>query len=410
MIRFAFATVALITGIASAASADLDLLYSASNIMTPVHDQLKAQFEKAHPGVNVNLEPALEYTDAMAVTLRQFLIGQAPDAGFYGIADICLLAERGIAQPLDDRLKRDPDWASLGIPKTAFKVTQCGGQTYGTPFNASFMAVIFNNELVTKAGGDPKNLPRTWPDILALAKKMDAASGGISFNYEGSSSWSFMTLVQSQGGKILTDDGKDIAFDTPAGLKALQLLADIGAARGHADMTKAQARQAFSGGTLGILVDSTSGLVNYKKAAAGKFGLGVVPFPTTKNGTLPVSGMAGVLLTGDKEKGDLAWDYIKSASSPEGQTLIGKLTGFLPFNQVAIETADKLGAYYAENPELLVASESIKVAGIWPSFPGPNGLKIHATVLGYMQQVYTGAIEPKTALEELAAETRALLK
>ncbi|WP_035971729.1 extracellular solute-binding protein [Bradyrhizobium sp. WSM3983] len=410
MKRIALMTIAIALSVGSASGADLNLLYAGSNLMAPIHNKFKKHFQLTHPGTTLSLEPALEYTDAMAVTLRQSLIGQDPDAGYFGISDVCILAERDIAKPLDDRIANDLEWASLGMPKSALEVTKCGGKIYGVPFGASFMVVMFNNKLVAKAGGEPDHLPKAWPDILELAKKIDATGGGIAFNYDASSSWSFMTLVQSEGGKILTSDGKDVAFDSSEGLKALQVLADIGAARHYSDMTKAQARQAFTAGTLGILVDSSSGLPNYVKAAARNFAIGVIPFPVVPNGRVPTSGMAGILLTSNEKKADRAWEYLKYGSSPDGQTLIGKLTGFLPFNQIAIQSLDKLGTFSSENSGLAVAAQSFKSAGSWPRFPGPNGLKIHATIMNYMQKVYTGALAPSVALKDMAKDTRALLK
>lgn len=393
-----------------ATAENLKVLYSGSNLVVPVHEAYKKHFEATNKGGTVTFEAALEYPDAVASTLRGAIVGNLPDAGYYGISDVCFLAERGIAKPLDGLITTDQDWRGLGIPDTALNLTQCKGATYGIPFSASYMVVIFNKKLVAEAGGDPNNLPRTWPDILALARKIDSPSGGIALNYEASSSWSLMTLVMSQGGRILSPDGKDIAFDSEEGLKALQLVADIGAARKHVDLTKAQQRQSFNSGSLGILVDSSSGLAAYKKAAAGKFDLAVVPFPLAANGRVPASGMAGVLLATDKTKQRLAWDYMKYAASVDGQTVVGKMTGFLPFNDVALHTPDKLGNYYAERPEMNVAAESINNAAAWPAFPGPNGIKIHQLIIDYLQKVYTGALQPQDALTGMAQKTRALLR
>lgn len=393
-----------------ATAENLKVLYSASNLMVPVHDAYKKEFETSHPGTSVSFETTLEYPDAIATTLRGSIVGNLPDAGYYGISDVCFLADRGIAEPLTDLINSDPDWRSLGMPDSALNTTKCNGVAYGIPFSASYMVVIFNKKLVEEAGGDPDHLPVTWPEILALAKKIHSPSGGIALNYEASSSLSFMTLVMSQGGKLLTSDGKDIAFDSPEGLKALQIVADIGEARNHVDLTKAQQRQSFNSGTLGIIVDSSSGLAAYRKAAVDKFVLGVVPFPVSAKGKVPASGMAGVLITSDKTKQKLAWDYMKYAASIDGQTVVGKMTGFLPFNDVAIHTADKLGNYYAERPEMSIAAESVKNAAAWPSFPGPNGIKIHQVIINYMQKVYTGALPPQAALSEMAEKTRALLK
>ncbi|UCI32034.1 extracellular solute-binding protein [Mesorhizobium sp. B4-1-4] len=403
--------VPLALGITSQAhSEDLKILYSASNLMVPVHDAFKKDFEGKHSSVSVKFEPTLEYPDAMASTLRGSIIGILPDVGYYGISDICFLAERGIPRPLDPIINADPDWKTLGMPDSALDVAKCKGVSYGIPFSASYMVVIFNKKLVEQAGGDPGHLPTTWPEIIALAKRIHSQSGGIALNYEASSSWSFMTLVLSQGGKILTPDGKDIAFDSDAGLRALQIVADIGAARAHIDLTKAQQRQSFNAGTLGILVDSSSGLAAYKRAANGKFDLLVVPFPISSDGKVPASGMAGVLTAKDSGKQKLAWDYMKYAASVDGQTDVGRMTGFLPFNETAMKQADKLGDYYDQRPELKVAAQSVKNATAWPSFPGPNGLKIHQLIIDYMQKVYTGVLAPDVALAGMAKDTRALIE
>ncbi|MDE1993220.1 MAG: extracellular solute-binding protein, partial [Rhizobiaceae bacterium] len=391
-------------------AAELKVLYAGSNLMVPIHDAYKKEFESGHPGITVKFEAVLEYPDAIATTLREAIVGALPDAGYYGMSDVCFLAGRGIAKPLDAAIKNDPDWKSLGMPDSALEVTKCNGVTYGIPFAASYMVVIFNRNLVEQAGGDPNHLPRTWPDILALARKIHSPSGGIALNYEASSSWSFMTLVLSQGGTILTADGKDIAFDSDAGLKALRIVADIGAARDHIDLSKAQQRQSFNSGTLGILIDSSSGLTAYKDAAAGKFDIDVVPFPLSEGGKLPASGMAGILVTADPQKQKLAWDYMKHAASVDGQTDVGKMTGFLPFNIDAVRTADKLGTYYAARPDMKIAAESVANATAWPSFPGPNGIKIHQIIIDYMQKVYTGKLAPEAALPAMARDTRALLK
>ncbi|MDQ7251046.1 extracellular solute-binding protein [Dongia sedimenti] len=399
-----------LTAAPAAQAEQIEVLFANSNLITGIQQGFKNTFERTHSGDTVSFQPALEYNDAMAITLRQSVVGALHDLGYYGVSDVCTLADRGIAQPLDGLIQSDPAWKSLGVPDSALEVTKCHGVTYGVPVGASFMVVIFNKKLVAEAGGDPNNLPKTWPEIIDLGRKIKAKSGGISMSYMASSSWSFMTLVQSQGGQILTPDGKNVAFDSPAGLKALQILADVGAARDHVDMTKAQGRQAFVSGTLGILVDSSSGLTDYKKATKDSFEIGVVSFPLAPGGKLPPSGFAGVLQATNKDKQKLAWDYLKYSASADGQTLIGKTTGFLPFNETAIHAADKLGAYYAENPELSVAAESIKNATVWPSFPGPNGLKIHQLVMDYLQKVYVGAMTPEVALPEMAEKTRALLK
>jgi multiple sugar transport system substrate-binding protein len=388
---------------------ELSVLYTDPHLMKPVHKSFKEHYEATYHGESAKLDEVRDYSGALELSLRESVIGSTRDIVYHGLSNICLLAARGLAKPLDGLIKNDSEWRNLGISNDALNVTKCNGVVYGMPLGGSVMVVIFNKTLVQKAGGDPNNLPTTWPEILSLARKIDDRSGRIYYNYDTPGSWSFMSLVLSQGGQILTADGKDIAFDSPQGLKALQILAEIGSIR-QSDMTKSQARQAFGSGALGILVDSSSGLVNYKRAAEGMFDLGVVALPLAENGKIPISGMAGVIQTERADRKRQAWEYIKYAASPEGQTLVGKLTGFLPFNEIVVSSPEFLGSYYAGNPELLVSVKSMKNAAAWPSFPGPNGLKISTIILDYLQKVLGGVLSPEEALAQMAVKSRALLK
>src|SRR4029078_5974563 len=60
------------------------------------------------------------------------------------------------------------------------------GKLYGLAFNASSPIMMYNAELVKKAGGDPEHMPDTWDGVLALAKKIRDAGGndvaGLAYN------------------------------------------------------------------------------------------------------------------------------------------------------------------------------------------------------------------------------------
>ncbi|MGY3610272.1 MULTISPECIES: extracellular solute-binding protein [unclassified Bradyrhizobium] len=407
------ASLSLVCGlfVANTASArDLSVLYSDPQLMKPVHEAFAAEIAATHTGEQVKFTVAADYTEALQVTLRDAIIGAKQDLSYQGLNNICILAERGLAKPFDGLIHQDPDWKNQGLSSQILDIGRCQGKTYGIPLGTSFQIVMFNKALVKQAGGDPDNLPRNWPDIFALAGKIQARSGRIYFSYDSPGSWTFMGLVLSQGGKILSDDGKAIAFDSPQGLAALQIFTQIAKLRGGVDMTRSQARQAFAAGTLGILVDTSSGLPGHQKSAAGHFEIGVVPMPLAENGKLPPSGMAAVLLTDDAVAQRQAWDYVKYASSAKGQAVVGRLTGFMPLNKTAINDPAFLGERYAADPAKRIVANTIDHLTAWPTFPGPNGPKLDQAILDELQKLAALKTTPEEAIQAMVAKAAVLLQ
>ena len=128
--------------------------------------------------------------------------------------------------PLDDLVKLDPTTYKNFDPITLY-----GGRRYGVPVNGGLGCMLYNLELMEKAGLDPKKLPQTWDELAAVAAKMtDAAAnqwGLMLGNKPGFTTaqnyWAFLT---GAGGEFFTPDGKAIAFNSEAGLETLTFMAD----------------------------------------------------------------------------------------------------------------------------------------------------------------------------------------
>jgi ABC-type glycerol-3-phosphate transport system substrate-binding protein len=73
--------------------------------------------------------------------------------------------------PLDDLVKLDPT-----TYKNFDAITLYGGRRYGVPVNGGLGCMLYNLEIMEKAGLDPKKLPQTWDELLAVAGKMTNAA------------------------------------------------------------------------------------------------------------------------------------------------------------------------------------------------------------------------------------------
>lgn len=380
--------------------------------------EIAAEFTRQHPNIEVNLlPPANNYDELLQTVLRGNIVGDLPDVLFQSINRIDTLTERGLAQPLDRHIAElisDGDgWEAQGFSQTLIEPCEFNGATYCLPFAVSVPIIYYNPDLVTQAGGDPDNFPQTWDGIIELAERIDALSPttlGLYFSYyQHSSNWTTTALITSQGGSLLSDDGKSIAFDGPEGREMLELMRRFGEA-GQIDISLDQARAAFSAGTLGILSTSSSHLERLEQQTATQFELRTAPWPLDADvGRLPAGGNGIFILTDDPAKQEAAWEFIKFATGPVGQTIIVRHTGYTPVNTLALNDPDLLGGYFDENPNQRTAAEQAFNITRWQAFPGENGVRASDVFRDHIHSVVTLRRTPADVLPELVRDVTALL-
>lgn len=387
----------------------LNVLYSGAYVNKAPIEEISRQFEAMRPDIQIRLESAKGYTEMTQLMLRAAITGSIPDIGFQGLSFVRLFVERELAAPLDTFISSESDWKTLGYSTSVMSLAKKNGGTYGIPFEVSVPTVYVNADLVRKAGGDPDDPPKTWAEIVALGKNINAESGGIYFDYTPTGNWTFIALVQSQGGTMMTPDDKKIQFDGPEGMRALELLKEIGEA-GMKNMTRDQAKQAFVAGSIGILITSSSDITLFTEQSAGKFDLRVLPFPVEpQSGSLPAGGNALMIHTRDQQKQQAAWDYIKFATGPIGQTIMATKTSYVPINSLAIEDPKFLGDYYKDRPNLRVPVEQLPIVSGWFSFPGENSLKITKVIEDRLREVLLLQQAPNDAMRQMVDEVSSML-
>jgi len=194
-------------------------------------------------------------------------------------------------------------------------------------------------------------------------------------------------------------------------MQALEILAGFGAAAGTVAMTRDQARQAFGAGTLGLLVDSSSGLPGLRRSASPQLALRAAPLPIPHPaGRLPAGGAAAMILAREPARQAAAWRYIKFAAGPIGQSLLVPGTGYMTSNRIALSDPALLGRYYDQNPLERVAADQADRLTTWFSFPGENSLRISDAIRGQLEAVATVRRSPAAAMAAMVAEVRQLLR
>ncbi|WEX07196.1 ABC transporter substrate-binding protein [Chelativorans sp. AA-79] len=408
-------TVALaMFGLAGAAAAEpaisLEVAY-AFGFQKEAHEEAAKEFMAANPDIAIEFRGVAEnYEELVQANFREAITGDLPDVAFHGFNRVAFIVERGLAAPLEPFIAAEEDRNSLGYAPASLTLATVGEELYGLPFAISTPIVYYNAELVRRAGGDPEQFPKTWPEILDLAKRVEALDGNIMgafFDWTSSANWEFIALVESQGGRMMKD-GK-ITFDGPEGMAALELLRSFGEA-GQVDMSPDQAAQVFVAGQLGILITSSARTMRYTEQSAGTFTLRTAPFPLpSSEGRLPAGGNAGMILARDEARQRAAWKYLKFVTGPVGQTIMAQKTGYVPGNLRAINDPKLLADFYRERPNLATSVGQLPVISGFFAFPGENSIKLSALLRDHLQSVVTMKRSPEEAMAAMVEDARTLL-
>jgi multiple sugar transport system substrate-binding protein len=126
------------------------------------------------------------------------------------------------------------------------------GETFGVPDNTNAQLLWYRKDLVPSP-------PKTWDEMIAMAKRLPAGEGTIQAQgqrYEGYVVW-FNNLVSSAGGNVVNPDGSP-ALDQAA-VRAAQIIRDV-ATSGRADPALStnqedQGRLAFEAGRGAFMVN-----------------------------------------------------------------------------------------------------------------------------------------------------------
>ncbi len=399
----------------------LDILYNLPGF-TKFHQPLADEFMKNNPDIKINfLAPAVGYNEGQQQVLRAAVTGNLPDVYFSGynltgelvhtlqprnqITDLATFIEAEGGQAFLDK-NYSPKMAALG---------QIDGKQYGLPVNASSPIIYINADLVKKAGGDPENMPKTFAGLIDLAKKihaLDPKIAGMGYDINGwPDDWLWQSLIFEQGGKLVDEATKKVAFDNEIGLNALKLTRQFVTEGGQNLLDWDQSRQQFGAGLTGFIFSTPAHVQTIEGLVGDRFKLVTATFPldNAENGGVPTGGNSAVILTQDKDKQAAAWKYLKWITGPEAQNVIVRITGYLPTNKLATGP-EYLEPYYKDHPNVKTASLQADSSLPWAGYPGGDSVRIWRTQRDIIGTVMRGEVTPEDGLKQIVEQTNALMK
>lgn len=396
---------------ASAATAQtvIRVHYAIPTIWADTQEVLAQEFMAANPDITVVIDgPAEGYEDGVQRLLREGIAGNAPDVAYVGLNLWRVLEDRGVLQPLDPFLPEDP--AAAGYTPALLSLGQFEETQWALGTSGSTLVMYVNPTLVEQAGGSMDDFPTTFDGVIELAAAIDALGDTTEGLWIARHDWRFQSLLGAHGGRPMTPDESDIAFDDAAGFAAGELYQRFATEAGMSSMSENDARQAFPAGSLGIMFDSSALLTRFEEGAGDAFDVTVRPLPVVAEDPstvyFPTGGSAIVMLSDDPEVQQAAWEYMAFVTGPEGQRIIVENTGYAPANALVLEDEAYLGAYYAANENARVAHAQVaQYAGPWYAFPGSEGVAVTDLIAAAMVEVTEGA-DVEATITELADTLR----
>ncbi|WP_010203660.1 ABC transporter substrate-binding protein [Salinibacterium sp. PAMC 21357] len=371
-------------------------------------EALAAEFEADHPNVTIDVSPGSSSTEELLQKLSAGFAGNSyPDISYSFGAWASQLESSGRTLDITEQVA-DPDVKWDEFSESARQTTQpTGDKTIGFPAIVDHLSLIYNKTVFDAAGVAYPTDDWSWDDFRDAAAQMtDPATDTYGYAYSVSGSeettWQFWPHLWQEGGDILDDDGL-AAFDSDAGVRALTLLRDmaIDDKSIYLDQTDTKFAQLFASDRIGMMTSGPWQL--YDLTVAGT-DYGVVQLPGRDGDHQTVSGpdIWALFDHDDKNREYWTFEFTNWLTSAEQDERWNVALGNLPIRSSEIESeafAEQVAAY----PGLdVMAANNDNARQARPTIAGYVGLS--ESIGNAISEVLQGKGEPKTALEEAAAE------
>lgn len=328
----------------------------------PADVKLQQDVVKAWETKTGNTVEVIAASDINQQLSQGFAAGSPPDVFFTDANAFPTYAKAGNMIAYGDRITTKADFYPNLVKTFTFDNT-----FYCAPKDFSTLGLIINTDMWTKAGLTDADLPKTWADLEAVAKKL--TTNGVKGLVIGDTRDRIGAFMKQAGGWIVKADQTKMTADSPENLVALQevqkLLSSgttsfpkgVDAGWGGEAIGKNKAAMAIEGNWIKGAVKSDYPNLKWKAVE--------LPAGPAGKGTLSFTQCYGVASAGKNQAA--AIDLVNYLSTADPALALAKGLGVMPALQSAAagykaafpdESAFLAGAEYAQGP--------VTVAGMDP--------------------------------------------
>ncbi|MGQ3356893.1 MAG: sn-glycerol-3-phosphate ABC transporter substrate-binding protein UgpB [Phreatobacter sp.] len=357
---------AMLAATPAAAQVEIQWWHAMTGANNEVVNKLAQDFNASQREFRVVPTYKGSYPDTMNAGIAAFRAGNAPHIlQVFEVGTATMMAARGAIKPVFQLMAEanEPFDPKAYLPAVAGYYSTSRGEMLSFPFNSSSSVMWYNKDAFRRAGLNPDQPPKTWPEVFEAAKKLRAAgydkcgfsSAWITWlNIEQFSLWHNVPLATRANGI----DGFDteLRFNSPLHVRHLQNLIDLQKDNTFSYSGRTNTGEGrFTSGECPIFLTSSGFYGNVK--ANAKFDWANAPMPyypdaagAPQNSTL---GGASLWVMGGKPAAEYRGvaKFFAFLSQTERQAKLHTDSGYLPITQAAYEQV-KASGFYRENPYL----------------------------------------------------------
>lgn len=384
-------------------------------------------FNEKYPDVNVKLSPLEvnegDYFAKVALLLQSE--NTAPDIVTEDTFMVNSDASAGYLEPLDDRIKGWSEWDNF-TENVKKGVIAEDGKIYGVPYNTDSRGLWYNKKLLEQAGVAVPWEPKTWDDILAAATAVkENLPDVIPFwmnsgkaTGEATSMQTFEMLLYGTGDPLYDSETQKWIVKSDGLLSSFKFIDTIYEQDLGPELSKVlngqggtvAYQQLMPQGKLAIGLDGIWQAGNWSEKGSAPWPeafetLGFAAMPTENGeapGTTSMSGGWAFSIPANSDEKDMAWEFIKMASTKEKNLKLQLLDRNLtPRDDVAQEPQ------YTEIEMFEEATAFLKNTHFRPAVDKyPN---VSTIIQSLVENVVTDKITPEEAAKRYKQEVTELV-
>lgn len=353
--------------------------------------------------VNAVVYPDKELTDQLTLAVSS---GNVPD--IVSLDDILAPYYNSISALADvsdefEKLDYKDDFSQGMV-----ELGQYDGKQYAIPFAPDVSFMFYNKEHFSEAGLDAEKGPETWSELIEYSQKL-TRDGHYGYTYAGGGEqmFTFVPYIWSNGGDLLSEDGKTCLLDEPEAIEALQLYDDLTnkykvTPEGVTTYSWSESQDAFLSGKASMTILGNSQLYTFLTEYPD-FDFGVCLIPK-KDGKEHSSFGGGDLIAimEQSDNKEAAWDFVEYVLSEDVQVELFAKNGLLPARTDLFDNE-----YFNKNDKYEVLKEALKVSRASRSekYNEMNQPLVNAT-----QSCLMGNATAEEAFKKAAEEIDAIMK
>lgn len=334
--------------------------------------------------------------------------GDMPDLAAADMVWMPYLANSGALVPLNSFIEASEVDIQDFYP-ALLAVNTYDDQIYGLPVSTNNLELFINSDLFEAAGLDPAAPPTTWDELRDAAVQCANPERGVIgmelYTQPGEGlTWQFQVYLWQAGGDFLTEDLSAAAFNSEAGLKALNYWLDLIESGAYTLSDWGL----FGQGQACMVMDGSWMVGIWAETAPFEWTTAPMPYPEDGEPATNMGGEHIFIMAQDEAKQQAAWDFIRWFTSPEIQLEWDKETGFMPVRD-SVATNEDYRAWIEETePRLLPFVEMQQYAHNRP--PVEQYAEISDAFSAVIERALYGQISPEDALAEAEAAVNSLLQ